>query len=107
MKIEEVIAREEIRHTMAVYSTSGDRGRFEDLANTFTEDGVLDGRDGPVVGRKAIIESLNAARVLRLKSAGEKVGFTRHNITTSGAFPATQPLRKPLMTCFRAPGTTA
>jgi hypothetical protein len=83
MRPEELLAREDIRYTMAVYNTAGDRGRFEELASTFMEDGVLDGRDGPVRGRSAIAKSLVAARKVRLASPGRKITFSRHNLTTS------------------------
>lgn len=83
MRLEEMLAREEIRYTMAVYNTAGDRGRFEELASTFTDDGVLDGRDGPIKGPRAIAESLVAARQNRMAAAGRKITFSRHNLTTS------------------------
>src|SRR5215218_2920658 len=41
MTPDEVLAREAIAHTQSVYNTEGDRGRLDDLLQTFTEDGVL------------------------------------------------------------------
>jgi SnoaL-like domain len=38
----ELVAREQIRHTIAAYTFAGDSGRYADLAAQFTVDGVLD-----------------------------------------------------------------
>ncbi len=56
----ELIARERIRDAYAAYTHAGDRGRLEDLARAFTEDGELEikGRP-PVSGRGAIVELLS------------------------------------------------
>jgi hypothetical protein len=83
MDLWEISAREEIRRTMAIYNTAGDRGRFEEMAATFAEDGVLDTRTGPWRGRQAIIDGLNAARAARATASGSPITFTRHNLTTS------------------------
>ncbi|MDB5475765.1 MAG: nuclear transport factor 2 family protein [Phenylobacterium sp.] len=67
---------------MAIYSMNGDRGRFEDMAATFAQDGVLETTSGPLVGRDAIVESLTAARRARGDRPGPRVSFTQHNLTT-------------------------
>ncbi len=55
MEIWELIAREQIRHTIASYNHAGDRGRAEMLAQQFTPDGVLVESDaGEFHGRAAI-----------------------------------------------------
>ena len=51
----ELVAREQIRHTIAAYTVAGDSGRFEEIAAQFTEDGVLDVRgQARAEGRAAI-----------------------------------------------------
>jgi hypothetical protein len=47
MTIEELLARESIRHTMATYTTAGDRLRADDFVAAFTEDGVLESEGVP------------------------------------------------------------
>ena len=79
---DELRAREEIRRTMAIYSTSGDRGRFEDMAATFAEDGILETSSGPLAGRRAIVDSLTTARRARVNRPGPGITFTQHNLTT-------------------------
>jgi len=47
MTIDELIAREAIRDTMAQYNTSGDRLRVDAFADCFTEDGVIESERTP------------------------------------------------------------
>ena len=42
MTIEELLARESIRDTMAKYNTSGDRLKVADYVACFTEDGIME-----------------------------------------------------------------
>ena len=42
MTLEELLAREAIRDTMAKYTTSGDRLRIDDFVSCFTEDAVIE-----------------------------------------------------------------
>jgi ketosteroid isomerase-like protein len=55
MTIDELVARERIRETVAAYAQLADGGRFDEVVALFAEDGVLavDGR-APFVGRAAI-----------------------------------------------------
>jgi SnoaL-like domain len=89
MTLDELLAREAIRDTLAKYNMSGDSLRAEDFAACFTEDGVIESpRAGGGVnfrheGRAAIL-----AWQLRWK-AGEaaadvvrRASFVRHNLTT-------------------------
>jgi uncharacterized protein (TIGR02246 family) len=41
MEIRELIAREQIRDTVARYNRAGDTGRFDEMVECFTPDGVL------------------------------------------------------------------
>jgi hypothetical protein len=51
----ELVAREQIRDTLARYNWSGDAGRLDGLAETFCADGVLDIRGvEPLRGRSEI-----------------------------------------------------
>lgn len=82
MTPEQMLAREEIRYTLSVYNNAGDRGKIEELASAFLEDGVLvvNGVEHP--GRQAIIEFLNGGMEER-RAGGAKPTLVRHNLTTS------------------------
>lgn len=45
MNLDELIARESVRDNYARYNHAGDRGRLTELAECFTEDGVLEVKD--------------------------------------------------------------
>lgn len=95
MTLEDLLAREAIRDTMAKYTTAGDRLKVDDYAACFTEDGVMEAEHAdPAVafryeGREAIrawqarwLERTLAA----IKGAGERVheaSFARHHLSTS------------------------
>ncbi|ORV89849.1 hypothetical protein AWC11_13300 [Mycobacterium interjectum] len=80
MDMWELVAREQIRDTLARYNWSGDAGRLEGLAETFCTDGVLEIRGlQPLRGRAEIVSFLggvagNVARDLDVKPV------VRHNI---------------------------
>ncbi len=83
MTLDEVIAREAIRHTLSVYTNAGDRGALEELASAFLPDGVLEMFGGTFVGRAAIIERL--AHVVDPTASGPgavPLGFLRHHLTS-------------------------
>jgi SnoaL-like protein len=89
MTLDDLLIREEIRYTMSVYNTEGDRGRVSELATAFCEDGVLDFNDGrQAVGRDAIIAALSPnveAKRSEHGSGGAASSvklFLRHNLTT-------------------------
>jgi hypothetical protein len=79
----ELIARERIRDTVAAYTHSGDRGRVEQLAECFTEDGVLEikgqetatGRAGIITMLTGVVEHASAAL------ADGRPGIVRHFVT--------------------------
>ncbi|WP_068183860.1 nuclear transport factor 2 family protein [Mycobacterium sp. UM_CSW] len=81
MEMWELVAREQIRDTLARYNWSGDAGRLEGLADTFCADGVLEIRGlEPLRGRTEIVSFLggvtgNVARNLDVKPV------VRHNVT--------------------------
>ena len=60
MEMWELVAREQIRDTLARYNWSGDAGRVDDLAETFCADGVLEIRGlQPLRGRSEIASFLS------------------------------------------------
>jgi hypothetical protein len=56
----ELVAREQVRHTISSYTFGGDRGRLDELAAAFAPDGILQiEQDDVSAGRAAIIERLS------------------------------------------------
>ena len=89
MTLDELLAREAIRDTMAKYNVSGDRLKADDFAACFTEDGIIQSERAPgdyifrYVGRAAILEWQNRWRS-REPGADTVQGasFVRHNLST-------------------------
>ncbi len=78
MEMWELVARERIRDTLALYNWSGDAFRLADLTEAFSEDGVLEIRgERPVRGRAAIID--------RLGGGGGATDEERRNARRAGA----------------------
>ena len=93
MTLDELLAREAIRDTIAKYNVSGDRLKAEDYAACFTEDGIIESTTKGVrdnfryEGRAAILEWQNAWRNAKpgqetRKDVVRKATFVRHNLTT-------------------------
>jgi len=81
MRPDELAAREAVRESIARYAHAVDRGKFEDAAACFTEDGVLDVRgSGRHEGRAAIIEMFKGAG-RKLASASTNA-FIRHHVSS-------------------------
>jgi hypothetical protein len=78
----ELAARESIRETIARYAQRADRGRFEELAELFTSDGVLaiEG-EGPLEGRAAIVDYLTGVG-RDLVAAATAVPQLRHHVSS-------------------------
>lgn len=56
----ELIAREQVRDTVAAYNHSGDRFLLDELAACFTVDGVLESKgDWAAHGRAEIVRTLS------------------------------------------------
>ena len=80
MELWELTARERIRDTLARYSWSGDAGRLDDLARTFTLEGVLEVRgEAPLHGRDAIVARLGALTSIPAAQPG-RTRIVRHNL---------------------------
>lgn len=80
MEIWELVAREQIRDTLARYNWSGDAGRIDDLAATFCVDGLLEIRGArSLSGRSEIAGFLRgvAADVATTASANN-IPVVRH-----------------------------
>jgi hypothetical protein len=87
MELSELVARERIRDTLAHYNWSGDAGRLTELADAFTDDGILEVRGGDrLEGRDAIlvflggtVSSADAAR--RAETTAPRRRIVRHMLT--------------------------
>jgi hypothetical protein len=76
----ELIAREQIRDTLARYNWSGDAGRLDGLAETFCTDGVLEIRGlEPLRGRTEIASFLSGVTGSVAASVDVKP-VVRHNV---------------------------
>ena len=89
MTLDDLLAREAIRDTMARYNTAGDRLKVDDYAACFTEDGIMEAEHGDpdnrfrYEGREAI--RAWQARWLERTLAGENIhraSFVRHHLST-------------------------
>ncbi|MBZ4559726.1 nuclear transport factor 2 family protein [Mycobacterium avium subsp. hominissuis] len=81
MEMWELVAREQIRDTLARYNWSGDAGRVDNLAETFCRDGVLEIRGfEPLRGRAAIAAFLRGVTGGIAVDVGVKP-IVRHNVS--------------------------
>ncbi len=89
MTLEEMLAREAIRDTIARYTMAGDRLKIDDYAACFTEDGVMESRHADpecafrYEGRAAI--HAWQSRWLERTMRGERIhqaSFVRHHLAT-------------------------
>jgi hypothetical protein len=81
MSLEQAIAREHIRDTMARYNIAGDRRDLPAFVDTFTDDAVYESAVFRCVGRESIEAYLRAS--WSAKPSGPTARFRRHNLTTS------------------------
>jgi 3-phenylpropionate/cinnamic acid dioxygenase small subunit len=89
MTLEELLAREAIRDTMAKYNTSGDRLKVEDYVACFTEDGIM---ESEYVRDDQAFRYAGKAEILAWQSrwrnrepdaeAIHKATFIRHHLST-------------------------
>lgn len=89
MTLEELLARESIRKTLARYTMAGDRLQVEEFISVFTEDGVLesDGVSPPddfrYEGRDAIAEWMSCwLREAEEGTSVHEATFVRHHLGT-------------------------
>jgi hypothetical protein len=85
MEVWELVAREQIRDTLARYNWSGDAGKVDGLAETFCLDGVLEIRgSAPLRGRSEIVAFLGGVTANIADDVADKVAVkpvVRHNVT--------------------------
>ena len=80
MELWELVAREQIRDTLARYNWAGDAGRLDELAETFCADGVLEIRGSQALrGRSEIVAFLGGVTGKVAVSADVKP-IVRHNV---------------------------
>ena len=88
MTIDEMLAREAIRQTMAAYTMAGDRLREEDFIAVFTEDAVLESEGVPdsdlfrYEGRDAIRAWISRWRGPEAAARTHQARFVRHHLST-------------------------
>ena len=80
MTLEELLAREAIRATMARYTNAGDKADYEDLVPCYAEDGVFEFSAGRWEGREAIGKALRSLAQARGHGAVGRV--QRHHLGT-------------------------
>jgi hypothetical protein len=84
--IEALLAREGIRHTISLYSFAVDRGKFADVAATFTADGVLEVSAQQIFQGPEAIQRFMEQLSHRFAEYTEKSGATftlQHHVTSS------------------------
>ena len=88
MTLDEMLAREAIRQTMAAYTMAGDRLREEDFIAVFTEDAVLESEGVPesdlfrYEGRGAIRQWIARWRSPEATARTRQARFVRHHLST-------------------------
>jgi hypothetical protein len=87
--IEELLAREGIRQTMASYTVAGDRVRVDDFIAVFTDDAVLESEGVPesdafrYEGRQAIRQWIIRWLPVAAKAPPTRATFVRHHLSTT------------------------
>lgn len=82
MTLDEMLARDSIRYTLALYNNTGDRGAIDETVGCFTETGVLQLGDAKYSGRQSILDYFKMIMSTAYLS-GVNVGPARHHTTTS------------------------
>jgi len=78
--LDELLAREGIRATIARYTNAGDHADYEDLVPCYAEDGVFEFSDNRWEGRQAIGDALHA--MARARGHGTAGMLQRHHLGT-------------------------
>ena len=82
MQLWELIAREQIRDSLARYNWSGDSLRLDELAQSFCDDGALEVRGQPPLrGRAAIVEFLGGIAKAEPSGTSRPKRIVRHHLT--------------------------
>ena len=80
MTVDELLAREAIRATMARYTNAGDKADYEDLVPCYAEDGVFEFSAGRWEGREAIGNALRS--LAQARGHGATSHLQRHHLGT-------------------------
>ena len=90
MTLDELLARESIRQTMANYTMAGDRLRVADFAAAFTDDAILESDGVPAAdafryeGRSAVASWLSRwSSPSKAVPTSPQASFVRHHLSTS------------------------
>jgi ketosteroid isomerase-like protein len=84
MTVDELIARESIRHTLATYNTAGDSLRVDEFIAVFTDDAILESGSFRNEGRQAIHNWMTRwSPPTDAATKARKATFVRHHLTTS------------------------
>ncbi len=86
VEIWELLVREAVRDTLARYHFAGDRGRLDELAACFHDDGRLEIAGQPaLVGRPAIVSGLTGTLSDRAdeRPAGATLTYLHHHLATT------------------------
>ena len=89
MTLDELLARESIRQTMASYTVAGDRLRGDDFIAVFTDDAVLESEGVPesdafcYKGRQAIRNWIARWRPAADEAPTHRATFVRHHLSTT------------------------
>jgi hypothetical protein len=79
----EIVAREQIRHTIAAYTIAGDSGRYDEIAEQFVADGVLEVHgQARAEGRAQIAVLLSANAADGAPPASDRPFFIRHFVAS-------------------------
>jgi ketosteroid isomerase-like protein len=78
--LDELLARESIRATIARYTNAGDNADYEDLVPCYAEDGVFEFSAGRWEGREAIGDALRS--MARARGHGTAGLVQRHHLGT-------------------------
>jgi hypothetical protein len=88
MNLEELLAREGVRKTLAAYTAAGDRLKTDDFVAVFTDDGILETDGVPEAdrfryeGREAIRAWMDRWRKPQDQPPVHQASFIRHHLST-------------------------
>lgn len=82
MDLEELLAREQIRHTITTYNRCGDNDDADGFAGCFTEDGFFEGAGLQLRGRSAIRAWKASGVVFKNNPSGRTAPFRVHHVSS-------------------------
>ena len=82
MTLENLIAREAIRHVLTSYNKAGDANDADGFADCFTEDGIIDAPSFHEEGRENIRTWKASSQVFARGAGGASAAFRVHHISS-------------------------